>query len=105
MYKHRAQKDMYGYDRYLTHALKFFFELSLMFTVCDAEIVVRVCALVDTVLRSCSANCQHGGRAFSPLCLADLINCHHFLSESKVGREEEKKVSTDRLYLSRYWNV
>jgi hypothetical protein len=92
MYKYRARKDMYGYDRYLTHALKFFFELSLMFTVCDAEIVVSVCALVHTVLRSCSPDCQHGGRAVSPLCLADLINCHHFLSLSLklAGRKKRR---------------
>lgn len=66
-------------DRYLTHAPEFFFELSLMFTVCNAEIEVRIFTLQHTVGRSCGANCQDSSRAFCPLCLVDLSNCCHIL--------------------------
>lgn len=63
----------------LTHALELLFELCLVLAVCDTEVVVRICALLDAVGRSGGSNGHDRGRALSPLSLADFLDGHHFL--------------------------
>lgn len=61
-----------------THALEFLFEFGLVLAVGDAEVVIRIFALVDAVRRDGGADGEHGGRALSPLSAADLLHGHHF---------------------------
>jgi len=63
--------------RELTHALEFLFELGHVLAVGDSEVVIGICALINTVLWGCSSNGKDGCWAFCPLSLADLGYTHH----------------------------
>lgn len=81
--------------RRLTHALEFLFQLSLVVTICDTEIVIRVRALIHTIRWSRRADRQHGGRAFGALCLTNFLHCHHFFKASTKGEKKNNpRVST-----------
>lgn len=45
-----------------------------MVAVGDAEIVVWILGLVNTVSRSCGADCKDGGRTFSSLSSSNVFN-------------------------------
>jgi len=63
--------------RGLTHALKLLFEVGHVLTVCDSEVVIGICALINTVRWGCSSNGKDVCWAFCPLSLADLGYTHH----------------------------
>ena len=61
----------------LTHALEFFFEVSHVLTVGDAEVVVGVVGLVDAVGRGGGADGEDGGGAMGTLGVADFFHGNH----------------------------
>ena len=74
----KLQEEVKKVIELLTHALEFLFELSLVLAIGDAEVVVRVSALVYTIGRSSSSNSHDCGRTLGPLKFAYFINSHHF---------------------------
>lgn len=61
-----------------THALELFFEISHVFAVGNAEVVVRVIGLGDAVGRRGGAEGQDGGGSMGTLSVADFLHGHHF---------------------------
>lgn len=59
-----------------------------MLAVGDAEVVIRILALVDAVRRDGGADGEHGGGAFGSLSTADLLNGHHFRYRCWAEKEE-----------------
>jgi hypothetical protein len=76
----------------LTHSLEFFFKLRLMLTVCDAKIIVRIRALINTVWRGWCSYGHDGGRTLRPLRLPNFINGHHifFLLGEKTKKSNQR---------------
>lgn len=56
-----------------------------MFTVGDAEVVVRVISLHDTVGRGGGAEGEDGGGATGTLSVADLLDGDHFMRRVVSG--------------------
>lgn len=92
----KLQEEVKKVRELLTHALEFLFELSLVLAIGDAEVVVRVSALVYTIGRSSSSNSHDCGRTLSPLKFAYFINSHHFFFLSL----KEKLKAQHLLYLA-----
>lgn len=69
----------------LTHSLELLFELNLMLAVRDAEVIVRVRALIHTIRRGGGADGHHGGRALRALGIADFADGHHFQRKEGGG--------------------
>lgn len=71
-----------------THALELLLEVSHVFAVGNAEVVVGIIRLRDAVGGRGSAEGENGGGAMGALGVADFLDCHHWRCEE----EEEKRI-------------